>query len=75
MGFADRMRRWTGWTCLAIVAALASMGYHFGNIRFIPVASGFAILAALCLIERGTEQIRSNGIHPRTDSGVHRASR
>jgi hypothetical protein len=74
MGLGDRMRRWAGWTFLVLVAAVASMGYHFGNIRFLPVASGFAILAAVCWMERGTEQVGSNGVHPRRDSGVHRAS-
>jgi hypothetical protein len=70
MGFGDTMRRRAGWACLGLVAVLTSMGYHFGNVRFAPVAVGFAILAAVCLIERGTEQLRSNGIHPGADSGV-----
>jgi hypothetical protein len=53
---------------------MAFMGYLFGNIRFAPLAAGFAILAAVCLVERGEEPMRTNGIHPRRDSGVSRAS-
>ena len=36
MELSDRVRRWTGWLCLAMVATLASMGYYFRNIRFAP---------------------------------------
>jgi hypothetical protein len=74
MELSDRVRRWTGWLCLAMVATLASMGYYFRNIRFAPLGAGFAILAAVCLIERGQAPVRTNGIHPRRDSGVSRAS-
>jgi hypothetical protein len=74
MELSDRMRRWAGWLCLGMVATLASMGYHFGNIRFAPLAAGFAILAAVCFVERERAPMRSDGIHPRRDSGVSRAS-
>jgi hypothetical protein len=74
MGYADSIRRWAGWSCIALVAALASMSYHFGNVRFLPVAAGFAILAAVCLIDWGSDQVRSNGIHSGANSGVGRAS-
>ena len=74
MDFSDRIRRWTGWLCLGVVATLASMGYYFRNIRFAPLAAGFAILAAVCLIERQQAPMRTDGIHPRRDSGVSRAS-
>lgn len=74
MDLGDRMRRWAGWLCLGMVATLTSMGYHFGNIRFAPLALGFAILAALCLLDRGRAPMRSDGIHPRRDSGINRAS-
>jgi hypothetical protein len=73
MDLSDGVRRWTGWLCVGMVAALTSMGYHFGNIRFAPLAVGFAILAAVCLIDWRTP-VRSDGIHPRRDSGVNRAS-
>ena len=74
MELSDRIRRWTGWLCLGMVATLASMGYHFGNIRFAPLAAGFAILAAVCLVERERAPMRSDCIHPRRDSGVGPAS-
>jgi hypothetical protein len=75
MAVGDSIRRWAGRACLFLVVALSSMGYHYGNVRFAPVALGFAILAALCWWDSGTEQVTSNGIHPRADSGVHRAIR
>jgi hypothetical protein len=75
MDSSDRIRRWAGWLCVGMVATLTSMGYHFGNIRFAPLAAGFAILAALCLMDRWRAPLRSDGIHPRTDSGINRASR
>jgi hypothetical protein len=76
MELSDRIRRGAGWLFLALVATLASMGYHFGNIRFVPVAAGFAILAALCFTsERERVPMRSDAIHARRDSGVNRASR
>jgi hypothetical protein len=70
MGYADGMRRAAGWFFLAVVAVLISMGYHFGNVRFAPIAVGFAIMAGICLMERRTEQVRSNAIHPGADTGV-----
>jgi hypothetical protein len=74
MELSDKIRRWTGWVCLGMVAIMAFLGYLFGNIRFAPLGAGFAILAAVCLVERGQEPMRTNGIHPRRDSGVSRAS-
>ena len=76
MELLDTVRRWAGWMFLAVVAGLASMGYHFGNVRFVPLAAGFAILAAVCFADRGRQQVRSgNGVHARADSGIRRASR
>jgi hypothetical protein len=75
MDLSARLLRWAGWLCMGTVATLTSMGYHFGNIRFAPVAAGFAILAAVCWLDRGRTPVRSDGIHPRRDSGVNRASR
>jgi hypothetical protein len=74
MGFLDSVRRRAGWLCLGMVAALASMGYHFGNVRFTPLVAGFAILAVVCLLDRERAPMRSDGIHPRRDSGINRAS-
>ncbi|MGH7527878.1 MAG: hypothetical protein ACREMX_14375 [Gemmatimonadales bacterium] len=39
---------WAGRLSLGLVAALALMGYYYGNIRFVPIAAGFAILAGVC---------------------------
>jgi hypothetical protein len=76
MDLLESVRRWSGWLFLGLVAALFSMGYHFGNVRFVPLAAGFAILAAVCFLERGGQRVRSgNGVHPGADSGIHRASR
>lgn len=76
MEVLDTVRRWAGWMFLGIVAVLVSMGYHFGNVRFVPLAAGFAILAAVCFLDRGRQQVRSgHGVHPRADSGIHRAGR
>lgn len=75
MDLSAAMLRWAGWLCVCTVAILTFMGYHFGNIRFAPVAAGFAILAAVCWLDRGPAPMRSDGIHPRRDSGIDRASR
>ena len=74
MEVSDKIRRWTGWLCLGMMATMVFLGSLFGNIRFAPLAAGFAILAAVCLVERGQESTRTHGIHPRRDSGVSRAS-
>lgn len=70
MGYTEGMRRAAGWACLAMVAVLISMGYHFGNVRFAPMAAGFAIMAGICLMAGRTEQVRSNAIHPGADTGL-----
>jgi hypothetical protein len=75
MELSEWLRRWAGWMCVGMVATLTSMGYHFGNIRFAPVALGFSILAAVFLVDRRPAPMRSDGIHPRRDSGIDRASR
>jgi hypothetical protein len=71
----DRLRRMAGWVCLGLVAVFCLLGYYFGNIRFAPLAGGFAILAAVGLIERGAEQAESHAIHQGADSGVGRTGR
>ena len=75
MDLSARMLRWAGWLCVCTVATLTSLGYHFGNIRFAPMAAGFAILAVVFLRERRPAPMRNDGIHPRRDSGIDRASR
>jgi hypothetical protein len=67
--------RWSGRAFLGLTAVLVGMGVHYGNIRFLPVAAGFAILAAVCFSERWRQPLRSNGIYPGSDSGVGRTGR
>jgi hypothetical protein len=68
MGLSEKLRRLAGWFCLGMVAVFVLLGYYFGNIRFAPLAGGFLILSAVCLIERGQEQVERDGIYPGTDS-------
>ena len=75
MDLSARLLRWAGWLCVCVVATLTSLGYHFGNIRFAPLAAGFVILAAVCWLDRGQTPVRSDGIHPGANSRVNRASR
>ena len=44
----EYLQRWAGRVCLLLVAALGMTGYHFANIRFLPLMAGFAILAGVC---------------------------
>jgi hypothetical protein len=57
-----------GRLCLVLVVALGMMGYHFANVRFLPLVAGFAILAGLCYMPRGdgsvTRTLRESGQHP-----------
>ncbi len=74
MGYGEKLRRLAGWVCLGMVALFVLLGYYFGNIRFAPLAGGFLILSAICLIERGEEPVERDGLHTRTDSRVNRTS-
>ena len=71
MGFVEKLRRLAGWFCLGLVAVFVMLGYYFGNIRFAPLAAGFLILSAVCLIERAPEQVQHNGILTRADSRIN----
>jgi hypothetical protein len=67
MLFNEDLQRLAGRVCLLIVAALGMMGYHFANVRFLPVMAGFAILAGVCFNVRGSAAARSlrpSGQHP-----------
>jgi hypothetical protein len=64
-----RLQRLAGWVCLAFVAMFCLLGYYFGNIRFAPLAGGFAILAAIGLIEQGAEQAESKCHSPASRFG------
>jgi hypothetical protein len=70
MQLGETLRRWAGWSCLALVALCVLLGYYFGNVRFTPLAGGFLILSAVCLIERSEEQVERHGIQPGADSRV-----
>jgi hypothetical protein len=67
MSLSEKLRRLAGLFCLGFVALFCLLGYYFGNIRFAPLAGGFAILAAVGLIEQGKEQPERNAIHPGAD--------
>ena len=70
MGYGDTVRRAAGWACVGLVAMLIAMGYHFGNVRFVPVAAGFAILGGLFLLARPTDQMSSNVIQSGRDPRI-----
>lgn len=69
--WTSELQVWAGRLCLGSVCALGAMGYHYGNIRFLPVALGCAILAALCygLIGRNPVEPSESPL----DSGRHRS--
>jgi hypothetical protein len=64
----EDLQRWAGRTCLLLGGALGMMGYHFANVRFLPLVAGFAILAGVCYSGRGasdpTSSLRDSGQHP-----------
>ena len=68
MGPSMELQRWAGRVCVALVVVLAMTGYHFANVRFAPVAAGFAILAGVFYAT--TRQIAST--RPLRESGQHR---
>lgn len=47
MGPGMELQRWAARVCAGLVVMLAMLGYHYANVRFAPVAVGFAILAGL----------------------------
>ena len=49
---SEELQRWAGRLCLLLVASFAMMGYHWANVRFIPLMAGFAILAGVCYAPR-----------------------
>ena len=69
MQASGELQRWAGRICLLLVAALGMMGYHYANVRFLPVMAGFAILAAVCYYapraaSRQPASLRHSGQHP-----------
>ena len=63
------LQRWAARLCAGLVVLLAALGYHFGNVRFAPVAAGFAILAGLLYSGR----LLPAPSRPLSHSGRHRA--
>jgi hypothetical protein len=65
---SEELQRWAGRLCLMLVAALGMMGYHWANVRFLPLMAGFAILAGVCYAPRNTTEqatsLRPSGQHP-----------
>lgn len=65
---SQELQRWAGRLCLMLVAALGMMGYHWANVRFLPLMAGFAILAGVCYAPRAASQearsLRPSGQHP-----------
>jgi len=64
----EDLQRWAGRICLLLVVAFGMMGYHFANVRFLPIMAGFAILAGVCSSGRSasapTRPLRDSGHHP-----------
>ena len=65
---SQELQRWAGRLCLMLVATLGMLGYHWANVRFLPLMAGFAILAGVGYAPRNAaEQARSlrpSGQHP-----------
>ena len=62
----EDLQRWAGRICLLLAGVLGMMGYHFANVRFLPLVAGFAILAGVCYNLRAAPAPR-----PARDSGQH----
>jgi hypothetical protein len=62
------LQRWAGRICLLLVATFGMLGYHWANVRFIPIIAGFAILAGVCYAPRAASPeagaLRPSGRHP-----------
>ena len=63
------LQRWAGRICAGLVGVMAMLGYYFGNVRFAPVAAGFAILGLLCYSGR----LMASPTRATSSSGRHRA--
>jgi hypothetical protein len=65
---SEDLQRWAGRLCLTLVAAFGMMGYHWANVRFIPLMAGFAIFAGVCYAPRTMTQkarsLRPSGPRP-----------
>ena len=66
---SQELQHWGGRLCLAAAVALGMMGYHYANVRVLPLIAGFAILAGVCYVPRAVSPKAS----PLRPSGQHRA--
>lgn len=64
----EELQRWAGRICLLLVMASGLLGYHWANVRFLPMMAGFAILAGVCYAPRTASpeasSLRRSGQHP-----------
>ncbi len=77
MAQSNELQLWVGRLCLGLGAGAGWMGHYFANIRFLPVAAGFAILAVVCYFWRHrpepSRSLSNSGQHFAINSGPHRA--
>lgn len=59
----EELQRWAGRICLLLVMAFGTMGYHWANVRFLPLMAGFAILAGVCYAPRAASREASSLRH------------
>ena len=67
MSPSEELQRWAGRFCLLLVAAFGMLGFHWANVRFLPLVAGFAILAAVCYAPRAAQEaspMRDSGQRP-----------
>lgn len=70
MGAGMELQRWAARCCAVLVVMLAMTGYYYANIRFAPVAAGFAILAGVFYSGRLAAAAPTRSL---SNSGQHRA--
>ncbi len=73
MWWSDDLNRWAERLCLTLVGALGLLGLHYANIRFLPIAVGFAVIGGVCRFGRGFDRGRSRAARSLTDSARRRA--
>ena len=74
MGAGMELQRWAARVCAGLVVLLAMTGYYYANVRFAPVAAGFAILAGVFYSGRLAALSPSRSLTSRIGgSGQHRA--
>ncbi len=67
MGASEELQRWAGRACMVLAAAMGLIGYHYANVRFLPIIVGLTILAVVCYLPRAAsarQPLRESGQHP-----------